>query len=152
MGLSFLYLTVILTLGALLPFFKPPAFQDSTDLAGLFAWSGRDCEPTYPLAMDDRRSLRGDCSSWRFGGRGPSKSILRRWKPTMKTTRPFRTCVCWKIASPDLLPLEISLKADKPDLFYKPGHLSQGRRTAAFRDAAKAGALLAVLSRLLQRD
>ena len=29
MGLSFLYLTVILTLGALLPFFKPPAFQDS---------------------------------------------------------------------------------------------------------------------------
>ena len=60
MGLSFLYLTVILTLGALLPFFKAPAFQDSPawqafsrGLAGI----GMRLDPP---SLDDGHRLSGD--------------------------------------------------------------------------------------------
>ncbi|HEX4073460.1 MAG TPA: MMPL family transporter, partial [Planctomycetaceae bacterium] len=119
MGLSFLYLTVILTLGALLPFFKPPAFQDSP------AWLAF----SRALATVGNSLIR-----WRWTTVGVFVAIaaLALWRartveinsssletydesnPTIQTLRLLENHLS------GLLPLEISLKAEKPGLFYKP--------------------------------
>jgi uncharacterized protein len=118
MGLSFLYLTVILTLGALLPFFKPPAFQDSRSwLAFSRALA------TIGNSLIRRRwttvgvfLVIAALALWRARAVEINSSSLETYdesNPTIQTLRLLENHLS------GLLPLEISLKADKPDLFYK---------------------------------
>ena len=51
-----------------------------------------------------------------------------------------------------LLPLEISLQADEPGLFYRPDIFRKVAVAAAIRQSAEARPFRAVVHRLLQRD
>jgi uncharacterized protein len=119
MGLSFLYLTVIFTLGSLLPFFKPPAFQDSR------AWLAF----SHGLAKIGSHLIRwkwttigvflliAALSLWRARTVEINSSALETYdesNPAIQTLRLLENRLS------GLLPLEISLTADKPDLFYQP--------------------------------
>ncbi len=119
MGLSFLYLTVILTLGALLPFFKPPAFQDSHAWLGFsrglaavgsrlirWRWSTVGVFVAIagprPLAGAERRNQFVDAGDVRRKQSGDSNAALLENRLS------------------GLLPLEISLETKTPGLFYRP--------------------------------
>ena len=119
MGLSFLYLTVILTLGALLPFFKPPAFQDSR------AWQAF----SRGLAAVGSRLIRwrwttvsvflviAAVSLWQARTIEINSSTLETYdesNPAIQNLHLLENRLS------GLLRLEISLKADSPDLFYRP--------------------------------
>jgi predicted RND superfamily exporter protein len=119
MGLSFLYLTVILTLGTLLPFFKPPAFQDSR------AWLAF----SRGLAAVGSRLIRwrwttvgvflliAGLALWRARTVEINSSTLETYdesNPAIQTLRLLENRLS------GLLPLEISLKTETPGLFYRP--------------------------------
>jgi predicted RND superfamily exporter protein len=119
MGLSFLYLTVILTLGALLPFFKAPSFQDSRvwlafsrGLAGvvsrLIRWRWTTVGIFVAIAA---------LALWRARTVEINSSALETYdedNPAIQNLRLLENHLS------GLMPLEISLTADKPDLFYRP--------------------------------
>jgi uncharacterized protein len=119
MGLSFLYLTVILTLGALLPFFKPPAFQDSRvwqafsrGLAAVGSHLVRWKWTTVSVFL----AIAG-LSLWQARTVEINSSTLETYdedNPAIQTLHLLEDRLS------GLLPLEISLKADSPDLFYRP--------------------------------
>lgn len=119
MGLSFLYLTVILTLGALLPFFKAPAFQDSrvwlafsrglaTIVSRLIQWRWTTVGTFLLIA---------GLALWRARTVEINSSSLETYdesNPAIQTLRLLEDRLS------GLLPLEISLEADKPGLFDRP--------------------------------
>jgi uncharacterized protein len=119
MGLSFLYLTVILTLGTLLPFFKAPSFQDSRvwlafsrGLAGvvsrLIQWRWTTVGIFVAIAA---------LALWRARTVEINSSALETYdedNPAIQNLRLLENHLS------GLMPLEISLTADKPDLFYHP--------------------------------
>jgi uncharacterized protein len=119
MGLSFLYLTVILTLGALLPFFKAPAFQDSRIwlafsrglaeiVSRLIRWRWATVGVFVAVAL---------LALWRARTVEINSSALETYdedNPAIQTLRLLENRLS------GLMPLEISLKADQADLFYRP--------------------------------
>jgi uncharacterized protein len=119
MGLSFLYVTVILTLGALLPFFKAPAFQDSRlwmafsrGLAGivnrLIHWKWATVGVFVAVAL---------LALWRARSVEINSSALETYdedNPAIQNLRLLENRLS------GLMPLEISLKANNSDLFYQP--------------------------------
>jgi predicted RND superfamily exporter protein len=119
MGLSFLYLTVILTLGALLPFFKAPAFQDSriwlvfsrglaAIVSRLIRWRWTTVGVFVAVAL---------LALWRARSVEINSSALETYdedNPAIQNLRLLENHLS------GLMPLEISLKSDKPDLFYRP--------------------------------
>ncbi len=119
MGLSFLYLTVILTLGALLPFFKPPAFQDSRawlafsrGLAAAGSWVIRWRWTTVGAFL-----VIAGLALWRARTVEINSSSLETYdesNPAIQTLHLLENRLS------GLLPLEISLKADATGLFYRP--------------------------------
>ncbi len=125
MGLSFLYLTVILTLGLLLALLQTAGVSGFPRLARLFAGFGHGRQFLDPLAVDDRRGLPGDCAAlalWRAQTVEINSSSLETYdesNPTIQTLRLLENHLS------GLLPLEISLKADKPDFSTGPTSIAR---------------------------
>jgi uncharacterized protein len=119
MGLSFLYVTVILTLGALLPFFKAPAFQDSRlwmafsrglaeIVSRLIHWKWTTVSVFVAIAL---------LALWRARSVEINSSALETYdedNPAIQNLRLLETHLS------GLMPLEISLKADNSDRLYEP--------------------------------
>jgi predicted RND superfamily exporter protein len=119
MGLLFLYFTVILTLGTLLPYFPAPAFQEvrvwqwlSTGLAHVGRALVRWRWATVGVFM-----LMGAVSLWAARSVVVNSSTLETYDanhPTIQTLHSLEEHLS------GLLPLELSLHADEPGLFYRP--------------------------------
>jgi uncharacterized protein len=119
MGLSFLYITVILTLGSLLPFFNPPAFHESRlwksfslHLAGISTSLVRWRWTTFGFF-----ALVAGLSFWRAQSIEINSSTLETYD---KSNPAIQTLHTLENRLSGLLPLEISLKSDVPDKFYEP--------------------------------
>ncbi len=119
MGLLFLYLTVILTLGTLLPYFRAPAFQEvrvwqwlSTGLAHI----GRAIVRWRWATIGGFLVIAG-ISLWSARTVEVNSSTLETYdenNPMIQTLHALEQHLS------GLLPLEISLHADDPELFYRP--------------------------------
>jgi predicted RND superfamily exporter protein len=119
MGLLFLYVSVILTLGSLLPYFRPPAFQEvrvwqwlSTGLAhvgrAIVRWRWATVGGFFAIAA---------VSLWCARSVKVNSSTLETYDedhPAIQTLHSLEEHLS------GLLPLEISLRADTPGLFYRP--------------------------------
>ena len=84
-------------------------------MAGIFPWIGRDRQPADPLAMGDCGSLRGSCDLGPLAARTVeiNSSALETYdedNPAIQNLRLLENRLS------GLMPLEISLKADQPDL------------------------------------
>lgn len=119
MGLSFLYITVILTLGSLLPFFNPPAFHESRlwksfslRLAGISDWLVRHRWATLGIFV-----LAAALSLWRAQTIEINSSTLETYDETNPAIQTLHTL---ENRLSGLMPLEISLKSDVPDKLYEP--------------------------------
>ena len=119
MGLMFLYVTVLLTLGALLPYFRAPAFQEVRVwqlLSHGLAQVGRAILK-WRWATIGAFLLLGLVSLWSARTVEVNSSTLETYdesNPTIQTLHALEQHLS------GLLPLEISLHADEPGLFYRP--------------------------------
>jgi hypothetical protein len=119
MGLLFLYLTVILTLGTLLPYFRAPAFQE----VRVWQWLSSGLARVGRAIVEWRWAtiagflLIGGVSLWSARTVEINSSTLETYdesNPAIQTLHALEQHLS------GLLPLEISLQADEPGLFYRP--------------------------------
>jgi predicted RND superfamily exporter protein len=119
MGLLFLYFTVILTLGALLPYFRAPAFQE----VRVWRWLSTGLAHVGRAIVEWRWAtiagflLIAGVSLWSARTVKINSSTLETYDknhPTIQTLHALEEHLS------GLLPLEISLEADQPGLFYRP--------------------------------
>ena len=119
MGLLFLYVTVILTLGALLQYFKAPAFQEIRVWQLLSQGVARVGRVIVRWRWATIRGfvLAAGLALWSARGVEINSSTLETYDenhPTLQTLHALEEHLS------GLLPLEISLRADEPALFYRP--------------------------------
>jgi predicted RND superfamily exporter protein len=119
MGLLFLYLTVILTLGSLLPYFRPPAFQE----VRVWQWLSVGLAHVGSAIVRWRWATVGGflavaaVSLWSARTVKVNSSTLETYDenhPAIQTLHALEEHLS------GLLPLEISLRANEPGLFYRP--------------------------------
>ena len=117
-------------------------------VARLFAGFGHGRQFLDPLALDDRRSLRGDRSSRTVAGADRRDQFLVARNVRRKQSDDSNPAPLGKS------PLRAASARDQPEgrqagSFLQARHLSQGRRTPAVRLATKADPVRAVVSRFL---
>ena len=119
MGLSFLYLTVILTLGGIAPLLQGARLQDSPawqafsrGLAGIGMHLIRHRWTTVTVFL-----VIAGLALWRARGVEINSSTLETYDESNEVIQNLRLL---ENRLSGLLPMEISLKADSPDLFYRP--------------------------------
>jgi hypothetical protein len=115
----FLYLTVILTLGTLLPYFRAPAFQE----VRVWQWLSSGLARVGRAIVEWRWAtiagflLIGGVSLWSARTVDINSSTLETYdesNPAIQTLHALEQHLS------GLLPLEIGLQADEPGLFYRP--------------------------------
>jgi predicted RND superfamily exporter protein len=119
MGLMFLYITVILTLGTLLPYFRAPAFQE----VRVWQWLSVGLAHVGGAIVKWRWAtigaflFVGAVSLWFARSVEVNSSTLETYDashPSIQTLHALEQHLS------GLLPLEISLHANEPGLFYRP--------------------------------
>jgi predicted RND superfamily exporter protein len=119
MGLLFLYFAVILTLGSLLPYFRPPAFQEVRVWQWLsvgLAHIGRALVK-WRWATIGVFLVLGGVSLWFARNVRVNSTTLETYDknhPTIQTLHALEEHLS------GLLPLELSLHSNEPGLFYRP--------------------------------
>jgi predicted RND superfamily exporter protein len=117
-GLCFLYVTVLFTLGALLPFVRPTSFRDSGRIWRRFseflarAGCAAARRPWATLSAFGAVAAAALLLSTRIEINSTTIETYDENHPTIRTLHALETHLS------GLLPLEISLEADSPEAFY----------------------------------